>query len=59
MSLVMAIYLFLAERYGKRQRGFDRLEIKDGLLVGLAQTIALIPVLPDRVRHLQGAYSLG
>jgi undecaprenyl-diphosphatase len=43
MSLVMATALFLAERYGSRKRGFDRLEIKDGLLVGLAQTIALFP----------------
>jgi undecaprenyl-diphosphatase len=43
MSLVMATLLFLAERYGTRKRDFDRLEIKDGLLVGLAQTIALIP----------------
>jgi undecaprenyl-diphosphatase len=43
MSLVMATALFLAERYGSRKRGFDRLEIKDGLLVGLAQTIALLP----------------
>jgi undecaprenyl-diphosphatase len=43
MSLVMATALFLAERYGSRKRGFDRLEIKDGFLVGLAQTIALLP----------------
>ena len=42
-SLIMATLLFLAERYGSRKRGFDRLEIKDGLLVGLAQTIALLP----------------
>jgi undecaprenyl-diphosphatase len=43
MSLIMATALFLAERFGSRERGFDRLEIKDGLLVGLAQTIALLP----------------
>ncbi len=43
MSIVMATLLFLAERYGTRKRGFNRLEIKDGLLVGLAQTIALLP----------------
>jgi undecaprenyl-diphosphatase len=43
MSLVMATLLYLAERYGKRERGFEGLEIKDGLLVGLAQTIALLP----------------
>jgi undecaprenyl-diphosphatase len=43
MSLVMATLLFLAERFGNRKRGFEQLEIKDGLLVGLAQMIALLP----------------
>ncbi len=43
MSLVMATLLLLAERFGSRKRGFEQLEIKDGLLVGLAQTIALFP----------------
>jgi undecaprenyl-diphosphatase len=43
MSLVMATLLWLAERYGTRKRRFDRLDIKDGLWVGLAQTIALLP----------------
>jgi undecaprenyl-diphosphatase len=43
MSIVMATLLLIAERFSTHQRGFDRLEIKDGLLVGLAQAIALIP----------------
>jgi undecaprenyl-diphosphatase len=43
MSIVMATLLFVAERFSSRQRGFDKLEIKDGFLVGLAQAIALIP----------------
>ena len=43
MSIVMATLLFAAERFSPRQRGFDKLEIKDGFLVGLAQAIALIP----------------
>jgi undecaprenyl-diphosphatase len=43
MSIVMATLLFVAERFSPRQRGFEKLEIKDGLLVGLAQAIALIP----------------
>jgi undecaprenyl-diphosphatase len=43
MSIVMATLLLIAERFSPRQRGFDRLEIKDGFLVGLAQAIALIP----------------
>ncbi len=43
MSIVMATLLLIAERFSTHQRGFDRLEIKDGFLVGLAQAIALIP----------------
>jgi undecaprenyl-diphosphatase len=43
MSIVMATLLFIAERFSIHKRGFDSLEIKDGLLVGLAQAIALIP----------------
>ncbi len=43
MSIVMATLLLIAERSSNHKRGFDRLEIKDGFLVGLAQAIALIP----------------
>jgi undecaprenyl-diphosphatase len=42
-SIAMAILLGVAERFGKRQRNFDNLEVKDGILVGLAQTLALVP----------------
>jgi undecaprenyl-diphosphatase len=43
MSLVMATLLGLAEKYGQRERGFDQLEVKDGILVGLGQMIAILP----------------
>jgi undecaprenyl-diphosphatase len=43
MSLVMATLLLAAERFSTHKRGFENLEIKDGLLVGLAQAIALLP----------------
>ncbi len=43
MSLVMAILLGLAEKYGSRERGFDEVEVKDGILVGLGQMISLFP----------------
>ncbi|HTL87876.1 MAG TPA: undecaprenyl-diphosphate phosphatase [Leptolyngbya sp.] len=43
MSIVMAILLALAEKVGTRKRGFDQLKVKDGILVGLGQTIALLP----------------
>lgn len=43
MSLVMASLLGLAEKIGSRERGFEKVEIQDGILVGLGQMIALLP----------------
>lgn len=42
-SIVMALLLGLAEKIGTRKRGFDELQIQDGLLVGLGQMLALVP----------------
>ncbi len=42
-SIGMALLLGLAEKIGSRQRGFDKLQIQDGILVGLGQMLALIP----------------
>ena len=42
-SIVMAGLLAIAEQRGKRNRGFDQLSLQDGLWVGLAQSLALIP----------------
>ena len=43
MSIVMSLLLALAEKIGSRKRGFESLQILDGILVGLGQTIALLP----------------
>lgn len=43
MSIVMALLLGLAEKIGSRKRDFNDLQTKDGILVGLGQTIALLP----------------
>jgi undecaprenyl-diphosphatase len=43
MSIIMATLLGLAEKIGSRKRGFEELEIKDGILVGLGQMISLLP----------------
>lgn len=43
MSIVMSLLLGLAENVGTRKRGFDDLQIKDGVLVGIGQMIALLP----------------
>jgi undecaprenyl-diphosphatase len=42
-ALLMACLLGAAEKFGLRRRDFDSVEIKDGILVGLGQMIALIP----------------
>jgi undecaprenyl-diphosphatase len=42
-SIVMATLLFVAERFSVHKRGFANLEIKDGLIVGIAQALALFP----------------
>jgi undecaprenyl-diphosphatase len=43
MMIAFALLLYLAERISKRERVADDLRWQDALLVGLAQTIALIP----------------
>jgi len=42
-SIVMGILLGLAERLGRRQRDFEQLSACDGILMGVAQSLALIP----------------
>lgn len=42
-SIVMSLLLGLAEKIGKRKRNFEDLTLQDGLFMGLAQAIALIP----------------
>jgi undecaprenyl-diphosphatase len=41
--IVMGIGMLLAEKFGKRQRSFEQLTVKDGIFVGLWQALALIP----------------
>jgi undecaprenyl-diphosphatase len=43
MSIIMAMLLGLAEQLGKRSRESSKLKVSDGILVGLAQTLALLP----------------
>ncbi|MEG4045694.1 undecaprenyl-diphosphate phosphatase [Microcoleus sp. Pol17_C1] len=42
-SIVMSLLLATAEKIGKRNRTFEKLTVQDGILMGLAQAIALIP----------------
>lgn len=42
-SIVMSLLLGLAERIGSHQRDFNKLDMQDGVLMGLGQAMALIP----------------
>lgn len=59
MSIVMAILLGLAENIGNRKRNFNDLQIKDGILVGLGQMIALLPGASRSGSTLTAALFLG
>lgn len=43
VSIVMALLLALAEYTGRQKRNFEDLTAKDGIIVGLAQALAIIP----------------
>jgi undecaprenyl-diphosphatase len=58
-SILMSLLLGLAEKMGSRKRGFDSLEIRDGILVGLGQMIALIPGASRSGSTLTAALFLG
>jgi undecaprenyl-diphosphatase len=43
VSIVMALLLAVAEVVGSRRRQLEGVKLRDGLLVGLAQALALVP----------------
>ena len=43
VSIIMALLLALAEYVGNQKRNFDDLTAKDGIVVGIAQALAIIP----------------
>ncbi|MBD2214392.1 undecaprenyl-diphosphate phosphatase [Calothrix sp. FACHB-156] len=58
-SIVMSLLLGLAEQLGKRQRNFEKLTMNDGLLMGLAQALALIPGVSRSGSTLTGGLFMG
>jgi undecaprenyl-diphosphatase len=58
-SIVMALLLGLAEKVGSRKRGFDALQIQDGILVGLGQMLAIVPGVSRSGSTLTTALFLG
>ncbi len=43
VSIIMGLLLGLAERFCRHKRNFEQLKTRDGILMGIAQTLALIP----------------
>ena len=58
-SIVMAILLGLAERMGSRKRSFEQLDTRDGVLMGLAQALALIPGVSRSGSTITGGLFMG
>jgi undecaprenyl-diphosphatase len=58
-SIVMALLLGLAEKIGSRKRGFESLQIQDGILVGLGQMLAIVPGVSRSGSTLTTALFLG
>lgn len=58
-AIAGALLLGLAEVVGRRKRGFDELRMSDGVLVGLGQTLALIPGISRSGSTLTTALFLG
>lgn len=58
-SIIMSLLLGIAEQLGKRQRNFEKLTMNDGLLMGLAQALSLIPGVSRSGSTLTGGLFMG
>lgn len=58
-SIVMSLLLGIAERVGSRKRNFEQLDIKDGILMGMAQTLALVPGVSRSGSTITGGLFMG
>ena len=58
-EIVFAILLLLAERFGKRTIGMEKVTIKEGLLVGLGQMMAIIPGVSRSGGTMTAAFAAG
>jgi undecaprenyl-diphosphatase len=43
LMIIMAILMWLAERMAQHIRGMDQIDLRDAILVGLAQALAILP----------------
>ncbi len=58
-AIVMAVLLGIAEVVGKRERPFEKIKVIDGILIGLGQTLALVPGVSRSGSTLTTALFLG
>lgn len=58
-SIGMGLLLALAEWLGRRQRGFAKLQLQDGLGMGLAQALAIVPGISRSGSTLTAGLFLG
>lgn len=61
-AIVMILFSFVllaADRVGKRTRGVDSLTLKDGIIIGLFQVLALIPGVSRSGSTISGGLFLG
>ncbi|MDT9342439.1 undecaprenyl-diphosphate phosphatase [Trichodesmium erythraeum 21-75] len=58
-SIIMALLLVIAERIGSRKRNFEKLDIRDGIVIGLAQVLALIPGVSRSGSTITGGLFIG
>lgn len=57
--IVWGVVMFVADRVGKQTRGEHSITLKDGLLLGLFQSIALIPGVSRSGATISGALFMG
>jgi undecaprenyl-diphosphatase len=57
--IVMSLLLALAEFKGSRKRGFEQLTLQDGLWVGVAQALAIVPGVSRSGSTITAALFLG
>ncbi|CAM02864.1 undecaprenyl-diphosphate phosphatase [Saccharopolyspora erythraea] len=59
MLILFGILMGLAERFGAQRRGHDKLTMRDGVLMGSAQALALIPGVSRSGGTITAGLSLG
>lgn len=57
--IVLAIFLLIAERVASHRRTIDQMSMKDGLVIGLCQAVALIPGSSRSGTTLTGGLAVG